>query len=280
MTIDREAVKLTAAEYHADYSRVSNSMLSVFRQSRRRYFQRFVEKSMPAPEPTAAMRLGSLVHSLLLEPETFDARHVVAPKCDRRTKDGKAAWEGFVNGVGNKTIIDASEHHEALSIAKAVVMNDTAQSLLQRAGENEVAHYWECPITGLACKCRYDRKCFDVIPDLKTSHDSSPRGFADKSASLGYHRQAAWYRHGWTCATGEVLPFVFIVVCTEPPYDVGIYELDEDALQLGEQQNESAIRMLATCHKRSDWREPWQKKITTLTLPKWSQYASEYEVLE
>ena len=98
--------KQSAAEYHADYSRVSNSMLSVFRQSRRRYFQRFVEQSMPAPEPTAAMQLGSLVHTLLLEPDDA-AKLVVAPKVDRRTKAGKEEWQAF-GLVGLATLLVAA----------------------------------------------------------------------------------------------------------------------------------------------------------------------------
>lgn len=272
------ATKLTAAEYHADHSRVSNSMLSVFRQSRRKYFQRFVEQSMPSPEPTAAMRLGSLVHLLLLESEAA-ARLIVAPKVDRRTKEGKADWAQFLEASAGMEIVDAEDLAEAKAIRDAVLSNPVARGLLEREGENEVTHYWTEPHTGIACKCRYDRKCLDVIPDLKTSHDSSPRAFADKATSLGYHRQAAWYRSGWKIASGETLPFVFIVVCTEAPYDVGIYELDDDALKLGEQQNESAIRNLASCLKTGDWREKWQRQITQLSLPKWAIYQEEYEIL-
>lgn len=271
--------KLTAEQYHADYSRVSNSMLSVFRQSRRRYFERFVAQTMPATEPTAAMRLGSLVHALVLEPDSV-SQYATAPNVDRRTKAGKEEYAAFLAESASKTVVDADDWQKALAIRDAVWGNSVAKQFLAMPGDNEVSHYWTDPATGIECKCRYDRLCADLIPDLKTSHDASPRGFAEKSASLGYHRQAAHYRYGWTCATGEVLPFVFIVVCTEPPYDVGIYELDEDALQLGEAQNESALRMLKTCHKTGDWREPWQKQVTQLKLPKWTVYADEWSIIE
>ena len=45
------------------------------------------------PEPTPAMQLGTAFHTALLEPDRFGQSFVVAPKFDRRTKDGKAAAE-------------------------------------------------------------------------------------------------------------------------------------------------------------------------------------------
>lgn len=281
-TLDRETKILpgmSSAEYHADHSRVSNSMLSVFRQSRQRYYRRFVSHEMPSPEPSDAMRLGTFVHTLLLEPERW-ADYVVAPKCDRRTNVGKAAWQDFIDSLGDKQIIEAGEHELAQRIADAVRANEVAASLMERAGDNEQTVHWTDGKTGVDCKCRPDRWCHDMLIDIKTARDSSPEGFAVKCAQLGYHRQAAWYREGVAAATGEEPPFVFVAVATTEPFDVGIYELDADALDLGAKQNLSAMQWLRTCHKNSDWREPWQKRITQLSLPKWSVYADEWEIVE
>ena len=84
--------KETNAEYHADLSHVSNSMLKVFAESPQKYYQMFVAKTMPKPEQTPSLLLGSVVHCLFLEPEKFGAEYAVAPAVDRRTKVGKETF--------------------------------------------------------------------------------------------------------------------------------------------------------------------------------------------
>ncbi len=44
--------------------------------------------------PSDAMKLGTAVHTGLLEPELWDSV-LCAPKVDRRTKAGKEAWAAF-----------------------------------------------------------------------------------------------------------------------------------------------------------------------------------------
>ncbi len=83
----------SAAEYHADYSAVSNSMLSVFRQSRQRYRDRFVTRTMSPPGPTPAMRLGSLLHLRALEPERYVCLDVRDTRCQAPLASGARKGE-------------------------------------------------------------------------------------------------------------------------------------------------------------------------------------------
>ena len=71
-------------EYRS-WDAASQSMLKPGRKSMAhlRHAQKF------PPDATAAMRLGSFLHSFCLEPETLLSRYVVAPGVDRRTKAGK-----------------------------------------------------------------------------------------------------------------------------------------------------------------------------------------------
>jgi hypothetical protein len=75
-TIDH---KETNAEYHADLTHVSNSMLKVFAESPQKYYRMFVVQTMPKPEQTPSLLLGSVVHCLFLEPEKFGVEYAVAP---------------------------------------------------------------------------------------------------------------------------------------------------------------------------------------------------------
>jgi hypothetical protein len=60
-------------------------------------------------EETKALRFGTFVHSAVLEPHTLDDLYATAPDCDRRTKEGKAAWAEFATANAGKTILDAEE---------------------------------------------------------------------------------------------------------------------------------------------------------------------------
>lgn len=76
---------LSNADYHA-HPAVSSSQLKHMLRTPA-HFKASLETSK---EPSDAMKLGSLVHTLLLEPHLVDYEYTVMPKFDRRTKQGKA----------------------------------------------------------------------------------------------------------------------------------------------------------------------------------------------
>jgi exodeoxyribonuclease VIII len=72
---------------------VSKSGLDLIARSPLHYWTRYLDPQRTPTEPTPSMRLGTAIHTAVLEPGEFAKRHHVAPVVDRRTKDGKAAWE-------------------------------------------------------------------------------------------------------------------------------------------------------------------------------------------
>ena len=76
--------------------------------------------------------------------------------------------------------------------------------------------------------------------------------------------------------TGAECSFVFVVVESEPPHRVACYELDDDAMDLGDEQNELTLAQMAKCLKSGDWTEPFEREITKLSLPRWTQYENEW----
>jgi len=269
----------TNEQYHADTAYHSHSMLSIFGQSRRKFQRRFVSKFDPPTPPTPQMMLGTLTHLALLEPSRYAAEVVGSPKFDRRTKQGKADAEAFeAASVGKLTCND-----EQAAIIKAIMANvadsPKAKQLLWMTGPVEQSIRWQDSATGLLCKCRPDKLTDVAIVDVKTSRDPSPAGFSRAAADLGYHRQARWYQRGLE-SLGKHLPFVFVVVGTESPHQVAAYQLDDDAMTLAENQINTRTRQLRDCYKHQDWREPWEKQVTTIALPKWAVYADEFEIFD
>lgn len=269
----------TAEEYHADTERISRSMLEVFRKSRGLYYGRFIDGTIPHPEPTAAMRLGTLLHSAILEPENYAKSTITAPECDRRTKDGKAAWARFLEIANGREVITAEEKVSVHLMASAVRSNAIARQWLELPGQVEHSVAWQDHETGLGCKSRRDKVTADVIIDLKTCRDARPEAFARSSAALGYFRQAAWYLDGEKVAGGTATGFLFIAVCTEPPYEVACYEPDPSDVADARIENRKSLMQLADCIEHDDWLSPHEKQATRLRLPRWA-LNNEWEIAE
>ena len=105
---------ISNADYHADPA-ISASQLKTVMQSPYHYWSRYLDPDRVAMVPTAAMRLGSLVHCAVLEPDELSTRYQLAP--DRRTKEGKAAvTEMAAAGI---EAVSETDLAQALQIADA-----------------------------------------------------------------------------------------------------------------------------------------------------------------
>lgn len=125
---------LSNADYHA-HPAVSSSQLKHMLRTPAHYLAAIHRPKLA----TDSMHLGSLVHTLLLEPHMVDDEYTVMPKFDRRTKQGKADYEAWLEHNGNKTAVTAEQMDTA--IAKefdALVMDDVAiQGLIHIYRQNK-----------------------------------------------------------------------------------------------------------------------------------------------
>ena len=82
---------MTEEEYNA-LDAVRRSALWEMRKSPAHYLYKVTHPE----EPTPALLFGVAAHMAVLEPERFQAEYIVAPKIDRRTKEGKEAWTALM----------------------------------------------------------------------------------------------------------------------------------------------------------------------------------------
>ena len=256
---------MTNAEYHANKA-VSKSDLDLINRSPLHY----INAAQNPKEQTEAMLFGSVVHKLILEPETFAAEYIAAPKCDRRTKEGKARWQEFVDNITTETVISEEMLAEATAVAEAVRKNPVADKLL-KGGQAEQSYFWTDSETGIECKCRPDYLRSDgIVVDLKTTENASPEKFVKSSYDYRYYVQAWWYLHGLKQCGVDAHDFIFIAVEKKPPYAVCVYAADDLMLQLGEREAVDNLRTYAECEKSGIWygyeKEP---EIHSLSLPDW-----------
>jgi exodeoxyribonuclease VIII len=248
----------TNEQYHADPA-ISASHLKAVMQSPHHYWSRYVNPQRPAVEPTTAMRLGSLAHCAVLEPDELLQRYGVCGP--RNTKAGKEQAERMAaDGI---EAVTSSDMALALSMAASVREHPYAAALLAD-GKAEQSFWWDDKATGQRCKCRPDWYQGNTLVDLKTCQDASPGAFARACATFGYHTQAAHYLNG-TFADR----FVFIAVEKTYPYAVGVYELDADAMVAGAEQCRIGLQTISDCRAINEW-PGYTTTCDTIAMPKWA----------
>ena len=250
------------ADYHADPA-VSASHLHAVAASPYHYWSRFINPDRPPSVQTAAMKLGSLTHCAVLEPDELAKRYGIAP--DRRTNAGKAV-AAAMEAAGIEAVT-APEMEQAMAMAASVRSHQAAATLL-RDGKAEQSFWFDDIATGLRCKCRPDWYTGSTIVDLKTTVDASPKGFAKSVAQWRYHVQQSHYLAGTFAER-----FVFIAVEKFYPYAVGVYELDADAVQFGDYERRNNLQTIADCRAISEW-PGYGNTVQLLSLPKWALNAN------
>jgi exodeoxyribonuclease VIII len=131
-----------------------------------------VVKSGPVDEEkTKALDMGTALHCLLLEPDEFDKRFIVAPEFNRRTTAGKedeAAFLRDVEGMG-MTVMTAEQGRKLNIMRNSAMAHPAARWILESSGHCESSMYWNDDETGELCRIRPDKWIpeFNLIADVK-----------------------------------------------------------------------------------------------------------------
>ena len=238
---------MTNAEYHASGA-VSKSVLDMVHRSPAYYAYC---KANPR-EQTESMLLGSVVHKLILEPDTFTAEFAVAPECDRRTKDGKAAWAEFQNALGDGVTPIAAQLYETALLMRDAVRGHEIASRLLTEGKAEESFFWD--EDGIKCSCRPDfLRDNGLVIDVKTTQNASPDAFTRDAYNFRYYVQAWWYVHGLKKCGIDAQNFVFIAVESKPPYQVCVYAADDLYFKLGEIEAMQDLKTYRECAESGVW---------------------------
>jgi exodeoxyribonuclease VIII len=251
-------------EYHAHKS-VSKSQLDQMAKSPAHYLA-----SLTTPrKETSAMRIGSIFHGMVLEPERV--KIAVAPVCDKRTKEGKATWEAFCLENHGAEIVTADEGEMLNGMAESIRKHPAASALLNGPGIAEGSCFWSDEQSGELCRCRPDFYREDgIVVDLKTTEDASLDGFTRSVAKYNYAVQAAFYSDGVEAATSmPVRGFAFIACEKTPPYAVQCFQLDFQAMEAGRVIYRTLLLDLADCKIAGNY-PAYSNKIETLSLPNWA----------
>jgi hypothetical protein len=265
---------MSNADYHALPS-VSSSQLKTILRSPAHYREAYLSGKEKKP-PTADMVLGSLTHTLFLEPEQFAEEYVESVKFDMRTNAGKAAAATFAELSAGRTPVTAEQIQQAQNMANA--LRDSIAFNAMTGGYAEASIFFQDADTGLQCRIRPD---YHVAPgdawpdgliiDVKSTDDARAEAFARTCVKFGYDLSAAMYSDGFMQEYGTQNPpiFLLLVVERDAPHGVACYEASEEMLGKGHEKYRKAINTLFACQESGEW-PCYPDVIQKLDLPKWA----------
>jgi len=242
---------MTNKEYR-DHEGISRSELNILRTKSPMHLK--YTKEHPS-EQTPALLEGKAAHKLILEPETFTEEFIIAPKCDRRTSEGKKIYEQFLEECDGKEVITEEIMEKITEMAEAIKLNEDAVKFLK--GEHEKSFFWTDAETGEPCKCRPD--CLAVVEgkkyivDYKTTDSCADGAFEYSVRKYGYKFQAGMYREGVFQNTFDEYGFVFVAQEKKAPYASRVYVCTDGFIQEGYIQFRKAIDKYHYCKENSDW---------------------------
>ncbi len=253
--------------------RVSNSALSVYLRDPQEYYQRFVSRELVVA-PTAAMQVGSATHESLeaeLTGRLFGHRQLVRIPAEVLSKNGArsgAAWKAWRADHPDEHYI-ALKEHEADSVGGILEALKRTPFRGGSLGEYLAGCKPEASILfdygQHPGKARIDYLDLEgkIAIDVKTTADFHPLPFARSCRRWGYHRQAAWYLEALLAELKANYRFVFVAVCTRPPYTVQAYQLADDDLAAGLHEIDRALAGI----RAERWRHEGYGDVLQLHLP-------------
>tara|TARA_B100000424_G_scaffold52771_1_gene37785 strand:- start:4467 stop:5192 length:726 start_codon:yes stop_codon:yes gene_type:complete len=174
---------------------------------------------------TDAMWFGSIIHKLLLEPDSFNDDYAIFTGARRAGKD----WQEFKAVNQDKQIIKLSELDDANAIAKNALQNPIFKNLMQNKVHTEKEVTWNH--AGIDFKGFVDLESKidgrTIVCDIKTTTDAGKR-FQRDLIYNDYKIQAAMYLENYDDAD-----YYIIAVETISPYNVQVYRLGYNIISQG-----------------------------------------------
>ncbi|WP_280371061.1 PD-(D/E)XK nuclease-like domain-containing protein [Nocardia wallacei] len=235
--------------YHGDRNSVSSSQVRRLLEVTPRRWHWELDHPRPVSDE---MEWGSAVHTLVLGagPVPVDTGF------DRWQSNDSKARVREIRAVGNIPL-KPKDFARAQAAAAEVRKHPDAAAILS-AGQPELSAYARDPHTGLMMRARPDwlrilTPATALVGDLKTTTKPGPEEWLWSAGDFGYHQQEPFYTDVLALLGIEVVQWVWIVVCSDPPHEVWTVEFPSAASDLGRRRNRRALDLLAECLALGEW---------------------------
>jgi exodeoxyribonuclease VIII len=214
---------------------------------------------------TKAMADGTAVHAFFLERDKFKTDFIIKPADMRlNTKAGKE----WAQEHQSKIIIDSELGNNLYEMEKSFI-DSPAKLIYNKSGQSELSYFWD-DLGLVKGKCRPDWISDDgnIVVDIKTTTDASPKGFQKSIANWGYHLQLGWYLRGLQKLGLPAKEFIFIAIEKTPPFSVGVYRANKDMITYANDEINNLVYDIDESLKSDDFPD-YTPEIMDLGLPNW-----------
>lgn len=260
---------MPADQYHASTALGSSVLRNVLRASPAHAAAAMDDES------NQAQQLGTAIHAAILEPDTFTASVAIAPEVDKRTKDGKARWESFLETTAGRTVITAEQGETLARVMDSYKTLSNIPRLIEMCPERELSVFAHDVEADFSIKARLDAYDFNtgLVVDVKTTSKHASREDFERaiaSGGWGYGLQACHYRRVCRLANVPFSDFVFLVIETVKPFGVAAFALDSDVIDMYEAEVTRGIALWAKASKAGRF-EAWPDEVQRIGVPAWER---------
>lgn len=264
--------EISSLEYHTNAPGVSSSRLKHMLVSPATYQ---IKLRRPVID-NDALRLGRMLHTMVLEPHLLDEEFAIWTEGRRQG----SSWDIFKLCNMDKTLITQDQLDCAEGMANALRQLDDFpfEAWLEGVSSVEPAIkerslFWIDEETGLQCKARPDAMTLAVSAlagDVKSARSANPEEFKRDIFKMRYDLQAAHYLAGIKAVFGADANFAFFVAEKEAPYVAGTFLMTRAALEHGERFRRYCLRMVKKCTDDNNWpKQPSGRKPEAVEPPFW-----------
>lgn len=263
---------LSSDDYHNDKESISRSAIMEFKKSPRKYWAKHLNPDRPPTEIKPSWEFGTAFHTLMLEPHLFEKSYFIMPEKVLLKDVGREAYDEYkkvekeAESCLDKVVLSRKDYDVLLAMRESLFANETAERLIEGA-VYESSYFWKDHDSGLMLKSRPDALHSNMYVDLKTIDDASHHNFQREMVKFGYHIQASMVKDAVKTLTGETLG-ACINICVEKtyPYSIGIYIIDESAIEAGSEEYKSLLLNMQSCIINKEFRD---YEVQTIKLPDW-----------
>ena len=244
-------VDCTDEQYFSD-SGINCSGLKTIKSKSAYHFHMF--NKLKKERDTEALRIGTLVHALVLETPHISEFKVY----DGASKNSQKYRDWFDKQPEGCEVVLERELETARKIYRyAYEQNDLIKQIKETAQHKEVAAFHDR--LGYRAKAKADALYLPesgdgIIWDLKTTNDLFK--FDRDARKFGYHMGDVWYREIFEAALGRRLDYRLIVVEKNYPYSVVDYGFSDRVLNQGKKWIDEAFAKYCVGVDSGVWAKP------------------------
>lgn len=205
-------------------------------------------------ESTESQKLGTLIHTALLEPELIEAKYYITECENLALKEGKIA-KAEAQDLGLE-LVKQSKLNEVNDLVKAVEAIDEWQVLKKGLLYIEPSLFFDA--NGVQCKTRPDFVSKLSLPsgeviavcDLKSCQNAQFHPFQKSIMSYLYHVQASMQIQAWKALhPNDKVIYFWVAVEPVAPFGTCIYQASDALLEEGRKLLFNALDTLKQCRE-------------------------------